>query len=110
MSDTDRVVWHKKERGRCIVVAADDDLSRWPDYEDEKGEHHLGHTEEEIAELDRLYREDRNAELARTDYMMLPDMNPTQELIDYRQALRDAPEHPGWPINTPPIRRWGASD
>tara|TARA_B100000768_G_C11243121_1_gene360518 strand:+ start:1167 stop:1487 length:321 start_codon:yes stop_codon:yes gene_type:complete len=102
---TDKIVWHKTERGNKIVVDSDADMSQWPDYEDEKREHHLGHTDEEIAEMDRLYREDRDAELARTDYMMLPDMNPTQELIDYRQALRDAPAYPDWPLKTPNIER-----
>lgn len=103
MSDT-KVVWHKTLK-QSIVVAADDDLSRWPEYEEEMGEHHSTYSEEEIAEIDRIHRMDRNAELARTDYMMLPDMNPTQDLIDYRQALRDAPEHPGWPLELPNIIR-----
>ena len=102
---SDKIIWHRTERGRNLVVEADADLTQWPDYEEQKGDHHLGHTQEEIDEMDRAFREDRDAELARTDYMVLPDMNPTQELLDYRQALRDAPAHPNWPLEVPDIKK-----
>ena len=55
-------------------------------------------TEEEIqakiAELQaaeplRLLRIQRNRLLAETDWWVLPDRTPTQEQLDYRQALRD---------------------
>jgi len=38
-----------------------------------------------IAEL----RAERNALLSSTDWWVLPDRTPTQEQLDYRQALRD---------------------
>ena len=55
-------------------------------------------TEEEVlAEIDRLnaeepmklLREERDRKLAETDWWVLPDRNPTQAQIEYRQALRD---------------------
>ena len=49
MSDT-KVVWHKTLK-QSIVVAADDDLSQWPEYEEEMGEHHSTYSEEEIATI-----------------------------------------------------------
>lgn len=102
---SDKIIWHKTKRRKNLVVSVDADLSQWPDYEEEQGEHHLGHTQEELEEMDRNCRKLRDAELARTDYMVLPDQNPTQELLDYRQSLRDAPAHEGWPLKTPNIDR-----
>lgn len=102
---TDKIIWHRTERGKNLVVEPNADLSQWPDYEEQKGDHHSGYTQEEIDEMDRTYRVDRDRELARTDHMVLPDMNPTQELFDYRQALRDAPSHPNWPLETPNITK-----
>ncbi len=64
------------------------------------------YTEEELESMRAAFREIRNAELARTDHMVLPDMNPTQELLDYRQSLRDVTTHPGWPVEWPDIQRW----
>lgn len=55
-------------------------------------------TEAEItAEIDRLtaleplrlLRAERDKRLAETDWWVLPDRTPTQEQLDYRQALRD---------------------
>jgi len=100
---SDKIIWHKTERKKNLVVSSDADLSQWPEYEEEQGEHHLGITQEEIEEMDRAFRQLRNDELARTDYMVLPDQNPTQELLDYRQALRDAPSLPNWPLELPRI-------
>ena len=57
-------------------------------------------TEEQIdAELERLtndepyaiLRRKRNLILKGSDWMVLPDKNPTQAQLDYRQALRDLP-------------------
>ena len=64
------------------------------------------YTEEELEVMRATFREIRNAELARTDYMVLPDMNPSQALLDYRQALRDVTAHEGWPVEWPNIERW----
>jgi len=102
---TEKLLWHKTERGVSIVVNEDADITQWSDYEEEKKDHHTGYTDEEIAEMDKNFRKLRDEELARTDHMMLPDRNPTQELLDYRQALRDAPAHPGWPLEVPSITK-----
>jgi len=47
-------------------------------------------TAEEIA-ADNLHllREERNRLIAETDWWVLPDRTPTQDQLDYRQALRD---------------------
>ena len=49
---------------------------------------------DKIAELNalepmRLLRQERNRRIAETDWYVLPDRTPTQEQLDYRQALRD---------------------
>lgn len=103
---TYKVFWHKTIRNNSVIVAPDVDISEWPDYDDHKGEHHMGHTPEELELLSQAQRKLRDEELKRTDYLMLQDMNPSQELIDYRQALRDAPAHEGWPLNPPNIIKW----
>jgi hypothetical protein len=42
-------------------------------------------------------RAERDALLAETDVWVLPDRTPTQEQLDYRQALRDLPAQEGFP-------------
>lgn len=42
-------------------------------------------------------RSERNALLAETDWRFRSDMNPSQEWVDYCQALRDVPSQPGFP-------------
>ena len=61
-------------------------------------------TEEEqefvLAEANNAYRRDRDNRLLMTDYIMFSDTAPpTQEMLDYRQALRDVPEQEGFPTN-----------
>ena len=51
-------------------------------------------TDEEFAENNR---QNRNFLLQQTDVWVLPDRNPTQAQLDYRQALRDIPTHSNWP-------------
>lgn len=52
----------------------------------------------------RGLRRKRDQLLAETDWWVLPDRTPTQEQLDYRQALRDLPANtddpanPVWPI------------
>jgi len=51
---------------------------------------------DKIAELDaaepmRLLRIERNKKIAETDWRMLPDQTPSDDWINYRQALRDLP-------------------
>ena len=96
-----KTFYHKTDRNSPIIVADDAQISDWPDYIETQPD--LPLSNEEIAELDIMMRRMRDAELARTDHLMLSDMNPTQEIIDYRQALRDAPQHPNWPLETPDI-------
>ena len=52
--------------------------------------------EAKIKELDaaepmRLLRIERNKKIAETDWRMLPDQTPSDDWINYRQALRDLP-------------------
>ena len=65
-------------------------------------------TDKEIEEeIERLILEQpaknarakRDALLIETDWMALSDVNITTEWIDYRQALRDVPQQPGFPDN-----------
>ena len=49
-----------------------------------------------IIELDnaepmRLLRIERDARIAKTDWRVLPDQTPSDDWINYRQALRDLP-------------------
>ena len=51
---------------------------------------------DKIAELDaaepmRLLRIERDKKIALTDWRVLPDQTPSDEWINYRQALRDLP-------------------
>ena len=51
---------------------------------------------DKIAELDaaepmRLLRIERNKKIALTDWRVLPDQSPSDDWINYRQALRDLP-------------------
>ena len=58
----------------------------------------ITHSQEEyLTELHKLMkmkevRVKRNKLLAETDWLVLPDRTPTQEQLDYRQALRDVTE------------------
>ena len=52
--------------------------------------------EAKIKELDaaepmRLLRIERDKKIAQTDWRVLPDQSPTDDWINYRQALRDLP-------------------
>jgi len=56
-------------------------------------------------ELSSFIRQKRNALLAQTDLEVLPDRNVSQEVLDYRQTLRDLPAQEGFPTNiTWPVR------
>ena len=45
----------------------------------------------DAAEPMRLLRIERNKKIALTDWRMLPDQTPSDDWINYRQALRDLP-------------------
>jgi len=61
----------------------------------------LAKSQEEIAEQDERQavevRDSRNGKLAKTDWRFRSDMAPTQQWIDYCQALRDVTAQPGFP-------------
>ncbi|NDH00421.1 MAG: hypothetical protein EBY43_04970 [Opitutae bacterium] len=45
-------------------------------------------------------RQERNMVLAETDYLMFSDTpEPSQAMLDFRQALRDVPQQEGFPDN-----------
>ena len=48
-------------------------------------------TELDAAEPMRLLRIERNKKIAETDWRVLPDQSPSDDWINYRQALRDLP-------------------
>ena len=48
-------------------------------------------TELDAAEPMRLLRIERNKKIAETDWRVLPDQTPSDDWINYRQALRDLP-------------------
>ena len=45
----------------------------------------------DAAEPMRLLRIERNKKIAETDWRVLPDQSPSDDWINYRQALRDLP-------------------
>ena len=45
----------------------------------------------DAAEPMRLLRIERNKKIAETDWRMLPDQTPSDDWVNYRQALRDLP-------------------
>lgn len=93
-----KIFYHRQTR-QGINVEDDEPISNWPDYQETQPPI----TQHELDEMAKNYRKQRDNELKRTDFMMLSDMNPTQDLIDYRQSLRDAPNHPNWPLEVPNI-------
>lgn len=50
-------------------------------------------------EQTKAVRDDRNKRLSNTDWRFRSDMNPSQDWIDYCQALRDVPTQDGFPWN-----------
>jgi hypothetical protein len=58
-----------------------------------------------IEELTVSVRTERNKRIAATDYLVMPDYPISQEKLEeikaYRQALRDLPQEPGFPWNSP---------
>jgi hypothetical protein len=53
-------------------------------------------SEEQIASRIRIQRDQL---LASTDPEMLPDRTPSDEMVTYRQALRDLPQQAGFPMD-----------
>ena len=53
---------------------------------------------ERLESLDKAVRAKRDALIKETDFYMLPDYpNAPQGIAEYRQALRDITEQPGFP-------------
>ena len=53
-----------------------------------------------LEEGKKAFRRDRSLRLAETDFVMFSDTpEASQEWLDYRQALRDVPQQPGFPQN-----------
>jgi len=52
---------------------------------------------ERLAQAAERVRKERNRLLAETDFMALIDVTMPQAIADYRQALRDVPQQPGFP-------------
>ena len=50
-------------------------------------------TELRVAQPLKELREERNRRIAETDWRFRSDLSPSQEWIDYSQALRDFPEN-----------------
>jgi hypothetical protein len=59
--------------------------------------------ETEIERMAADARRLRNAKLAETDWMVLPDRNPSEALLAWRQLLRDVTKHEGFPLEMPNI-------
>lgn len=54
--------------------------------------------QERIDQAAEAVRRERDHLLAATDYFMLPDApEPPDGIAEYRQALREVPEQPGFP-------------
>ena len=53
----------------------------------------------ETLQAARTVRSERDRLLAATDWRFRSDMNPSQEWIDYCQALRNVPQQEGFPFN-----------
>jgi hypothetical protein len=93
-----KIFYHKITR-HPIVVDDDAVITDFPDYQTVEPPI----TDAELEEMKRNFRKLRNEELARTDKYVLPDRPVNQEILDYRQQLRDATDHPNWPFEYPDI-------
>ena len=62
-------------------------------------EHENAYKAQKDAEQAKSVRATRDAKLAETDWRFRSDMTPSQEWIDYCQALRDVPSQEGFPWN-----------
>ena len=54
---------------------------------------------QELALKDKHVRSQRDSLLLQTDWRFRSDMNPSQDWVDYCQALRDIPQQSGFPEN-----------
>jgi len=52
---------------------------------------------ERLEQAAEQVRNERDRLLAETDFMALSDVTMPQAVVDYRQALRDVPQQPGFP-------------
>ncbi len=82
-----------KPGAEWILRGSDLDGLEWLDSEQQPTKQEIF---DKIAELDatepmRLLRIERNNKIALTDWRVLPDQTPSDDWINYRQALRDLP-------------------
>ena len=85
--------WYNKTTGDGAVFDDAEDMSNWPDFQ-----------ENAVAATATQVRAERDALLVASDHMALAD-RITDEWRTYRQALRDLPETEGFPdvtFPTPP--------
>ena len=75
---------HKIVNGQRVELTAEEITQR----EAEEAAWQAGAFDRAIANL----REDRNRRLVNTDWYALQDVTLTEDMRDYRQALRDLPE------------------
>jgi hypothetical protein len=50
-----------------------------------------------VEDVERENRQMRDHKLSSTDWWCVSDRTPTQQQLDYRQALRDITTHANWP-------------
>ena len=82
-----------KPGAQWTLSGEDDDGLTWFDSEQQPTKTEVA---DKIAELDaaepmRLLRIERDKKIALTDWRVLPDQTPSDDWINYRQALRDLP-------------------
>ena len=95
-----KTIYHRETR-QPIIVDDDANMADWPEYVEVRPPM----TQAELDDRAANFRKLRNLELARTDHLVLPDRPVNPEVIEYRQQLRDATNHPNWPLEFPPITR-----
>ena len=78
-------IWYNRTTGNGAVFDDAEDMSNWPDFQDDP-----------VAATAIQVRERRDELLAASDHMALAD-RITDEWRTYRQALRDLPQQDGFP-------------
>jgi hypothetical protein len=81
------------QSGRAIIVEDDATVGEFEGY----GEDYVAPPVRPDSEMAADARELRDKILAETDKLVIADRNPSPEMLAYRQALRDLPDHPDFP-------------
>lgn len=69
--------------------------SQWVSYDEPS----VGIISPDLDKLSAEVRAERNKRLSETDWRFRMDMNPSQEWVDYCQALRDITDQEGFPLS-----------